>query len=189
MNTLAPTLTNRLLPALDQKTRDLLLIGAGAALTALFAQIRIPLPFTPVPLTGQTFGVLLVGAVLGSRRGATSLTLYTLLGLLGLPVFAGGTSGAAYAFGPTGGYLLGFIAAAWGIGLLAERGLERSLRSSLWPFLVGTLIIYALGAAWLAFYVGPQAAITKGVLPFIPGDLLKLILAALALPAAWKKLS
>ena len=185
MTTLAPTLTTRILPAVDQKIRDLLLVTAGALLVALLAQVRIPLPFTPVPLTGQTFAVLLVGAALGSRRGFASLSLYTLIGAFGLPVFAGGAGGAAYAFGPTGGYLFGFILAAYVTGLLAERGLERSLRTSLLPFLAGTIIIYALGAGWLAFFVGPQVAFAKGVLPFIPGDLLKLALAALALPAAW----
>lgn len=186
MNTLAPTLSVRLLPAVNPKLRDLLLISAGAALTALLAQLRMPLPFTPVPLTGQTFAVLLVGAALGARRGLASLALYALSGALGLPVFSGGASGAAYAFGPTGGYLLGFIAAACVTGLLAERGLERNFRTSLLPFLAGTVIIYALGAVWLAFYVGPAAAIAKGVLPFLPGDLLKLLLAALTLPSAWK---
>ncbi len=186
MTTLAPTLTTRILPTVDQKFRDLILISAGALLVALLAQVRIPLPFTPVPLTGQTFAVLLVGAALGSRRGATSLGLYTGLGLAGLPVFAGGASGLGYAFGPTGGYLLGFILSAYVIGWLAERGLERNLRTSILPFLVGTLIIYALGAGWLAFYVGPSAAWAKGVLPFVAGDALKIGAAALALPAAWK---
>jgi biotin transport system substrate-specific component len=186
MTTLAPTLTTRLLPAVDQKIRDLLLITAGALLVALLAQVRIPLPFTPVPLTGQTFAVLLVGAALGSRRGLASLSLYSLVGALGLPVFAGGAAGAAYAFGPTGGYLLGFIVAAYVTGLLAERGLERSIRTSILPFLIGTVIIYTLGAAWLAFYVGPTSAIAQGILPFMPGDIIKLILAAVALPAAWK---
>lgn len=186
MTPLAPTLTHRYFPAVDQKLRDLLLIAGGALLVALFAQIRIPLPFTPVPLTGQTFAVLLVGAALGARRGFASLGLYLLSGLAGLPVFAGGAAGMTHLFGPTGGYLLGFVAAAYVIGWLAERGLERSLRTSLLPFALGTLIIYALGAGWLALYVGPQAALAKGVLPFLPGDLLKLVLAALALPTAWK---
>lgn len=186
MTPLAPTLTTRFFPMVDQKLRDLFLVTAGALLMALLAQVRIPLPFTPVPLTGQTFGVLLVGAALGSRRGFASLGLYTALGLAGLPVFAGGASGLGYALGPTGGYLLGFMVSAYVIGLLAERGLERNLRTSLLPFLLGTIIIYALGAGWLALYVGPQAAISKGVLPFLPGDLFKLILASLTLPAAWK---
>lgn len=186
MTTLAPTLASRILPTVDPKLRDLLLVAAGALLVALRAQVRIPLPFTPVPLTGQTFAVLLVGAALGSKRGFASLGLYTVLGLAGLPVFAGGASGLGYALGPTGGYLFGFILSAYTIGLLAERGLERNISTSLLPFLAGTVIIYALGAAWLAFYVGPQAAIAKGVLPFLPGDVIKLALAATTLPAAWK---
>jgi biotin transport system substrate-specific component len=186
MTTLAPTLTTRLLPAVDQKIRDLLLISAGALLVALLAQVRIPLPFTPVPLTGQTFAVLLVGAALGSRRGLASLSLYSLVGALGLPVFAGGAAGAAYAFGPTGGYLLGFIVAAYVTGLLAERGLERSIRTSILPFLAGTLVIYVLGAGWLSVQFGLEKALAMGVLPFIVGDAIKLALAAIALPAAWK---
>lgn len=186
MPPLAPTLTAHFFPTVDQKLCDLLLVAAGALLVALLAQVRIPLPFTPVPLTGHTFGVLLVGAVLGSKRGFASLGLYTGLGLAGWTVFAGGASGLGYAIGPTGGYLLGFMVSAYIIGLLAERGLERNFRTSLLPFMVGTLLIYALGSGWLAFYVGPQAAISKGVLPFLPGDLVKLVLAALTLPAAWK---
>ncbi|PWH14778.1 MAG: biotin transporter BioY [Anaerolineae bacterium] len=186
MTPLVPTLTTRLLPTVDQKLRDLLLVLGGALLVALFAQVRIPLPFTPVPITGQTFAVLLVGATLGAWRGFASLGLYTLSGVVGLPVFAGGAAGATHLFGPTGGYLIGFVVAAYVIGMLAERGLERKIHTSLLPFAIGTLIIYALGAGWLAFYLGPQAAFTKGVLPFLPGDLLKLVLAALVLPAAWK---
>ena len=186
MTTLAPTLTTRLLPAVDRRIRDLLLITAGALLVALLAQVRIPLPFTPVPLTGQTFAVLLVGAALGSRRGLASLSLYSLIGALGLPVFAGGAAGTSYAFGPTGGYLLGFIVAAYVTGLLAERGLERSIRTSILPFLAGTLVIYALGAGWLSVQFGLEKALALGVLPFIVGDAIKLALAAIALPAAWK---
>ena len=186
MTTLAPTLTTRMLPALDQKLRDLLIVTAGALLVALLAQVRIPLPFTPVPLTGQTFAVLLVGAALGSRRGAASLLLYTIVGMLGLPVFAGGATGAAYAFGPTGGYLLGFIAAVYVTGLLAERGLERSLHTSILPFLAGTVIIYIFGAGWLALSMGIQKAVMLGVVPFLIGDAIKIALAGLALPAAWK---
>jgi biotin transport system substrate-specific component len=186
MTTLAPTLTTRILPAVDQKLRDLLLITAGALLVALLAQVRIPLPFTPVPLTGQTFAVLLVGAALGSRRGFASLSLYTLIGALGLPVFAGGAAGLAYAAGPTGGYLAGFIVAAFVVGLLAERGLERSIRTSILPFLAGTLVIYLFGAGWLAVQFGIEKALALGVTPFLIGDAIKLALAALALPAAWK---
>lgn len=164
---------------------DSLLIIAGSLLVALFAQIRIPLPFTPVPITGQTFAVLLVGAALGAKRGAASLGLYTAMGIAGLPVFTGGASGFAQLVGPTGGYLVGFIVAAYAIGLLAERGLDRQWRTALIPFLVGSLIIYLFGVVWLSAFLGLPDAIAKGFVPFIIGDTLKLILAALALPSAW----
>lgn len=185
MNALAPTLSTRHLPAVKPAVRDLLLVVLGSLFVAAFAQISILLPFTPVPLTGQTFAVLLVGAALGSKRGAASLGLYMLEGAIGLPFFAAGASGIG---GPTTGYLIGFIIAAYVIGLLAERGMDRSLRTSLFPFLVGTAIIYAVGATWLAFSLNmtPLAAFNAGVLPFLIGDAIKLILAGLILPAAWK---
>ena len=110
------------------------------------------------------------------------------MGALGLPFFAGGASGLAYMSGPTLGYLVGFIVAAYVIGLLAERGLERSVRTSLIPFLAGTLIIYLFGAGWLAILFGVEQALALGVLPFLVGDAIKLILAALALPMAWRKI-
>jgi biotin transport system substrate-specific component len=183
---LAPTAAARYLPRLNSRLRDVLLVVAGSLLVAALAQVAIPLlPFTPVPITGQTFGVLLVGAGLGSKRGAASLGLYTLAGALGLPFFAGGASGLS---GPTVGYLLGFVAAAFIIGLLAERGMDRRLRTSILPFLVGTAVIYLFGATWLAFYLHltPQDAIARGVLPFLVGDALKMLAAGLALPAAWR---
>ncbi len=186
LTTLAPTLTARLFPRLRAWTRDPGLILTGTLFTALLAQAKIPLPFTPVPLTGQTFAVLLVGATLGARRGAASLGLYVALGCLGLPVFAGGAGGLAYALGPTGGYLLGFVLAAWLIGRLAERGLERRLRTAWLPFLAGTLVIYLCGAGWLSLLLDFEKALTLGVLPFLIGDAVKIVLAALALPAAWR---
>ena len=186
LSTLAPTLTTRLFPRARAWTRDFGLVLAGTLFTALLAQVRIPLPFTPVPLTGQTFAVLLFAAALGSRRGAASLGLYAALGGLGLPVFAGGASGLAYALGPTGGYLLGFVAAAWVAGRLAERGLDRRVRTAWLPFLAGTAVIYLCGAGWLALSLGLEKALALGVLPFLIGDALKIILAGLALPAAWK---
>jgi biotin transport system substrate-specific component len=156
-------------------------------LLAVLAQISIPLPFTPVPLTGQTFGVLLVAAALGSKRGTSSMILYILEGALGLPFFAGGASGWHVLVGATAGYLVGFVVAAYVIGLLAERGLERTIRTSFVPFVVGTLVIYFFGVAWLAIVLGSiSKAIGAGLLPFVIGDVIKLILAALALPAAWK---
>ena len=167
--------------------RDVTLIVAGALFTALLAQVRIPLPFTPVPLTGQTFAVLLVGSALGSTRGAASMVLYITLGVLGLPVFAGGANGIAYLSGATLGYLVGFVAAAAVIGRLAEQGLERSVRTSIIPFLLGTVIIYICGVAWLAIMLGSLSqAVLAGLVPFLIGDTVKLVAAALVLPAAWK---
>lgn len=186
MNTLASTLSTRHLSAVKPAIRDAMLILFGSLFVAALAQVRIPLLFTPVPLTGQTFAVLLVGAALGSRRGAASLGLYTVLGMVGLPVFAGGSGGTAHLFGPTGGYLLGFIVAAWVIGQLAERGLERSIRTSILPFLAGTAVVYLFGVSWLAVYLGFQKALMAGLIPFLVGDLIKLIGSALALPTAWK---
>lgn len=191
--TLALTLTRRYWPRANGLVRDLLLIALGSLLVTALAQVRIPLPFTPVPLTGQTFAVLLVGAGLGSRRGAASLTLYLSAGLLGLPVFTGWGSGLARFVGPTGGYLLGFIFAAYVVGWLCERPLpfaasrlDRRWRTALLPFLVGEILIYLFGLPWLAAHVGSDQALAAGLYPFIPGDAVKLILAAFALPAAWR---
>ncbi|GEM_PF-93400 len=182
----APALLEHYLPRLDQRVRDILLILGGSLLVALMAQVKIPLPFTPVPLTGQTFAVLLVGAALGSRRGAASLLLYLAQGMLGLPVFAGGAGGPAYLFGPTGGYLVGFVCAAFLVGRLAENGQDKRFRTALLVFLVGELVIYLCGVSWLAVHIGFEKALTAGLLPFLPGDAVKLLAAALALPAAWK---
>jgi len=187
MTTLAPTLYTRTFPRIAGWLRDLTLTVLGALLVAVLAQVKIPLPFTPVPLTGQTFAVLLVAAALGSKRGAASMALYLVMGIIGLPFFAGGAHGFNVVIGATGGYLVGFIVAAYVIGLLAERGLERSIRTSIIPFLVGTIIIYACGVSWLAIVLGSfSKAITLGLVPFLIGDAIKLAAAALALPAAWK---
>jgi len=187
MTALAPTLSTRYFSRTANWIRDLFLIVAGSLLVAVLAQVEIPLPFTPVPITGQTFGVLLIGAALGSKRGAASLTLYLVEGGLGLPFFAGGASGFGILTGATAGYLVGFIVAAFVVGLLAERGLERSVRTSIIPFLVGTVIIYAFGVAWLAVVLGSLGkALTAGLLPFVIGDAIKLVASALVLPAAWK---
>jgi biotin transport system substrate-specific component len=187
MTTLAPTIYTRTFPHTSGWVRDLILILLGALFVAALAQLEIPLPFTPVPITGQTLGVLLVGAALGSKRGAASLTSYLVLGIVGLPFFAGRAHGLAIVIGATGGYLIGFIIAAYVIGLLAERGLERRMRTALLPFLVGTLIIYVCGVSWLAVVLGSLSkAVMAGLIPFLIGDAIKLATASLVLPAAWK---
>ncbi|RJP49635.1 MAG: biotin transporter BioY [Anaerolineaceae bacterium] len=185
MTALVPALSTRYFPNISPRLRDLILIIAGSLLVALFAQIEIPLQ--PVPITGQTFAVLLVGALLGSKRGAAAIIAYIAQGALGLPFFAGGASGLGIITGATAGYLLGFVGAAYVIGLLAERGLERSVRTSIIPFLVGTVVIYACGVAWLSIVLESLSkAIQFGLLPFLVGDALKLVAAAVALPIAWR---
>ncbi|HNS02903.1 MAG TPA: biotin transporter BioY [Anaerolineae bacterium] len=169
---------------------DAALVLAGSLLIALSAQVAIPLPFSPVPVTGQTMAVLLVGALLGSRRGSLAVLVYIAEGMAGLPVFApGGAVGPARLLGPTGGYLIGFVLAAYLVGLLAERGWDRRVSTTAVAMALGNVVIYAVGALWLAVFVGGLApALTAGVLPFIPGDLIKIAAAALLLPAGWKLL-
>ena len=150
----------------------LVLVLAGSALIALAAQVRIPLPFSPVPVTGQTFAVLLVAAALG-RLGLASVIAYLIEGAVGLPVFAGGGFGVATIVGPTGGYLIGFALAAALIGSAAERGWDRHL-------------VPALAAMLLARFPLPVPLLDAGLIPFIPGDLVKMVLAAVALPGAWR---
>ena len=187
MTTLALTVSTRYYPRASAQLRNLSLIVSGSLLLAVLAQVSFPLPFTPVPLTGQTFGVLLIGAALGSKRGLASMLLYILEGGLGLPFFAGGASGWHVLVGATAGYLVGFVVAAYILGLLAEHGLERAIRTSFIPFFLGTLVIYLFGVAWLTILLGSfSKAIVAGLLPFLVGDVIKLILAALALPAAWR---
>jgi len=182
--TLATTITRNVW-ARNSALVNLALVGVGSLLIAVLAQVRIPLPFTPVPVTGQTFAVLLVAAALGARLGAASVILYIAQGALGLPFFAGGGSGFAWLFGPTGGYLAGFVVAAALVGFLAERGLDRRLSTSLVAFLAGTVVIYACGALWLSVFVGPANAIATGVAPFVIGDTIKALLAGVTLPGAW----
>lgn len=159
---------------------------AGSALIALTAQVQIPLPFSPVPVTGQTFGVLLVAASLGARLGPASVGLYVLEGAAGLPVYAGGTAGLARLSGPTGGYLGGFVAAAVVVGALAQRGWDRRVPTAVAAMLTGEVVIYAFGLAWLARFPLPVGLLDAGLIPFIAGDLYKIALAALALSAAWR---
>ncbi|MGH2377698.1 MAG: biotin transporter BioY [Candidatus Limnocylindria bacterium] len=163
-----------------------LLAVAGSLLIALAAQVTVPLPFSPVPVTGQTFAVLLIGAAFGARLGAATVGLYIAEGVAGLPVFApGGPIGPARLLGPTGGYLVGFVVAAYVVGALAERGWDRRLLTAALAMLVGEVAIYAFGLAGLARFVPADRLLAAGLLPFVPGDLAKLALAAAALPTAW----
>ena len=170
-----------------KRTVTIALVVSFALLTAADAQFRISLPFTPVPITGQTLAVLHAGAVLGSRAGAASQALYWLSGLV-FPFYAGGGKGWEVATGSTGGYLVGFIMAAWVVGSLAERGQDRSVATAVPAFLAGTVIISLFGVPWLAqeLNVSWQRAMELGAVPFIIGDLVKVALAGLLLPGAWR---
>jgi biotin transport system substrate-specific component len=169
-------------------TRDLLLIGMASALTGLAAQLEIRLPFTPVPVTLQPLAVFVFGAALGSRRAALAMLLYLVEGAAGLPVFAGGAAGLAHLAGPTGGYLLGFVPAAFVVGFFAERGWDRAPLPTALAMGAGSLVLYACGVAQLAAYVGRDAALASGFYPFVAGDLLKIAVAAGFLPSLWKLL-
>jgi len=165
---------------------DLALVLGASLAVALCSQVEIRLPGNPVPITGQTFAVLLVGALLGPRRGGLALLAYLAQGAAGLPVFAGGAGGAAHLLGPTGGYLIGFAAAAALVGWLAERGWDRTPWFTAAAMILGNLVIYAFGVTRLSAFVGSAQAVPLGLVPFLPGDLIKVGLAAGLLPAAWK---
>lgn len=182
-------LTERILPrSRSGWLAEGIVILMAALFIAALAQLRIPLQ--PVPVTGQTFAVLLVGMALGSRRGALAVLAYLGMGAAGLPFFTGAQSGLAYMAGATGGYLVGFVVAAWLVGWLAERGWDRSLLKTLAAMVLGNIVIYLFGVSWLSTIVGGFAgesgAIALGMLPFLFGDALKALAAALLLPAAWR---
>ena len=181
--------------------RGTVLAFAGSLFVALCAQLTVPL--WPVPVTGQTFAVLSVGLVCGARIGAAALLLYLIEGSIGLPVFAGGKGGWLAVTGPSGGYIWGFVLAAALVGYLAERGWDRNFFRTALAMLLGNVVLYVPGLAWLAqFYAGPGqeyieatgavsawgASLYAGLLPFLLGDLLKLILAAALIPTAWRLL-
>ena len=158
-------------------------VVAGSILLAISAKVQVP--FWPVPMTMQTFVVLLLGATLGPRLAGATLALYLAEGALGLPVFAKG-AGLAYMAGPTGGYLAGFFLAAIVTGWLSSRGYGRSIVTTLTAFTAGEVIIFAVGAGWLATFVGLEKAIVLGVTPFLLAEVLKVGLACAVLPIAWK---
>ncbi|MHC4461448.1 MAG: biotin transporter BioY [Planctomycetota bacterium] len=164
---------------------DVALIIGGSLLIALCAQVAIPL--WPVPVTGQTFAVLMIAALLGCRRGCFAVLAYITEGAAGLPVFAHGRAGFAVLSGPTAGYLAGFIAAACIVGLLAEKGWDRRIGTTILAMGFGNIAIYVFGLLWLCCLMGvKRTVLTAGLYPFILGDLMKITLAAILLPAGWK---
>jgi biotin transport system substrate-specific component len=189
-----PTLADRIFSR--GLVTDIILIAAGTALTSVLAQIAIPL--WPIPITGQTFAVLFVGATLGATRAVLSMVLYLAIGLLGLPVFAPQANGShitglAALLGPTGGYLVGFIVAAAFVGWLAQREWDRKWLRTLVAFVGGTVVIYAIGLPWLYVALSNlhvpntlQATLAGGLYPFLIGDALKAIFAAVLLPLVWR---
>ena len=183
-----PVLADAMLGRRAGLVRNVALVFAGTL--ALWASAKLQVPFYPVPITLQTLVVLALGMAMGPRLAAATLGLYLLEGFVGLPVFAGTPDkgiGLAYMMGPTGGYLIGYLAAAVLVGWLAERGWGRNVVSTVGAMVLGNAVIYALGVAWLGTLVGWDKPVLEwGLYPFVPGDLLKIGLAAALLPAAWR---
>ena len=185
-----PVLADAVIPVSDRTrriARDVALVVGGCLFTALLAQVKIPLGFTPVPITGQTFAVLLVGATLGSWRGGSALLLYLVAGSW-LPFYAGGASGFVWSIA-SGGYIVGFVPAAFAVGWLAERGWDRRPKVLL-AMLSGNVILYVPGLLWLATFAPAETrwatALEWGLYPFVIGDAIKLAAASLLLPGAWE---
>jgi len=187
----APTIARVVVPK-SAVTTAALMVGF-ALFTALSAQIVIPVPGSPVPITAQTLAVLVAGAALGAKAGAGSQLIYWAMGAAGLPFYSDATGGWEAATGATAGYLFGFIAAAWLIGMMSERGHDRTIDSALPAFLAGNMVIYAFGVTWLLISVASittiNQALTLGFLPFVIGDAVKILAASVLLPAAWKMVS
>jgi biotin transport system substrate-specific component len=190
MSTASVTVQPRVLADLvpRARVRDAALVVGAAALIALCAQISFFIPGLTVPVTGQTFAVLLSGAALGANRGASAMMLYILAGMIGLPVYAHGGHGVEIITGATGGYLIGFLVAGWVVGRLSEARMDRTPRTALPLFVIGSAIVYAIGVPWLAVaaHMSLGSAIADGFVPFIPGDIVKAVAAGALLPAAWK---
>lgn len=167
---------------------DVVLVVSGAALTAIAAQIAIPL--WPVPITLQTLAVLLVGSTLGAVRGTLSMILYAALGIVGLPVFSEATSGLGVIRGQTGGYIIGFILSAALVGWIAQRSWDHRFLGAALSFVAGTVVTFAIGLPWLAVSLGLtlEQTLQGGLYPFIIGGVVKALLAAAIIPLAWRSL-
>jgi len=180
-------LIDAIFPRVENKSlvllKDILLVFGFTLLTAISAKIKIEVG--PVPITGQTFAVLLSGALLGAKKGALSQVFYLLGGLAGIPWFARG-GGISYLMSPTFGYIIGFVLASFFVGFLCERGFDRKIETAILAMLVGNVLIYFPGLLWLARFVGFEKVLLIGFYPFIVGDIIKLFLASLILPLSWK---
>lgn len=177
----------RLGERVNARVRDIALVVAGALLIYLTARVSFFVPGSPVPITGQTFGVLLVGGALGFRRGLIGVGLYVVLGVIGLPFFAEGKGGISVIWGATGGYLVGFVLAGALVGRLAELGWDRKIGGAVGAMLLGNALIYVIALPWLGVVTSssPEETIALGLTPFLFGDVLKLVLAAVLFPVAW----
>lgn len=171
--------------------QNVLLVLFFAGITALSAQLSVKIGW--VPITGQTFAVLLSGALLGSKRGAMSQITYLAVGAMGAPIFADYMGGPAVFAGSTGGYLIGFVPAAFVVGLLAERGWDRRVWATVVAMFIGSVVLYAFGLSWLSIWLSrfspDSSVIGVGLVPFLPGDAMKIALAAVALPYGWARLN
>jgi biotin transport system substrate-specific component len=167
---------------------DVLTTAGFSLLIGLAAQVAVPLPFTPVPLTVQTLAVLATGALLGRTRGLLAVALYVAEGCAGLPVFSGGRAGIAHLLGPTGGYLAGFLAAAWLAGMFAESGWDRRWITAFAALVIADAAVFVPGVLWLGAFTGYSRVLILGALPFAAADLVKAALCAALLPAGWRLL-
>lgn len=179
-----PTLVDHVIPR--ALATDLALVAGGAALTGVLAQVAIPL--WPVPITGQTLAVLLVGSSLGASRGAASMLLYAVLGVAGVPWFSDASHGVGVLLGATGGYIVGFVLAAALVGWLAQRRWDRRFAQAVVTFVAGSATVFAVGLPWLAVVTGADLAQTLewGLWPFVPGGIVKALVAAAVIPLAWR---
>lgn len=176
--------TNRTISKNSDQAFELVQVSAAVIAIAILSQIVIPM--RPVPFTGQTLGILLTAGLLGRKKGILAVLTYILFGTIGMPFFAGGDFGLARLAGPTGGYIVGFVASAYIVGFLSDRGFFKSFRSAVICMSAGNLIIYAMGTIWLSRFTGWENVISAGVLPFIPGDIIKIAIAASMIPPASK---
>lgn len=168
----------------SETTKDIIQIVSATIMIAILSQLVIP--FKPVPFTGQTLGILLSAGLLGRKKGMAAVSTYILLGTVGMPFFAGGNFGLTRLAGPTGGYLIGFIAAAYIVGMMSDKGMFRSFRTAILAMIAGNAVIYIFGVLWLSNFVGWANVLNAGLFPFIPGDIIKILIAGALIPAGSK---